>query len=93
LSSPFSRHLVSHPDFRCSSDNVRTEGNDRPFDDSALPCPEVIATVEQQGDRARPRAHPARPDEPLGARLASRLEPAERRIDDRLAELPRPPRL
>ena len=69
------------------------EGEPRPFDDSSLSCAEVIATAEQQRDRAARRAHLARPDEPIGARLASRLEPAERRIDDRLAELPRPPRL
>jgi MerR family copper efflux transcriptional regulator len=70
----------------------RSESNYRLFDESALWCAHVIATlrslgltikeIDQLGD-----AYLSGPDEPLGAQLAALLERAERRIDDRIAEL------
>jgi MerR family copper efflux transcriptional regulator len=70
----------------------RSAGGYRLFDDSALWCAHVIATLRSLGltikeiDRLG-SAYLSRPDEPIGPRLAALLDRAERRIDDRIAEL------
>jgi DNA-binding transcriptional MerR regulator len=70
----------------------RSEGGYRLFDESALWCAQVISTLRSLGlsikeiDRLG-RAYLSDPDEPLGPRLAALLDRAERRIDDRIAEL------
>jgi DNA-binding transcriptional MerR regulator len=70
----------------------RSESNYRLFDESALWCAHVIASLRSLGltikeiDRLA-RAYLSRPDEPLGPQLAALLNRAERRIDDRIAEL------
>jgi MerR family transcriptional regulator, copper efflux regulator len=70
----------------------RSEGNYRLFDESALWCAQVISTLRTLGltikeiDRLG-RDYLSRPDEPVGPRVAALLDRAERRIDDRIAEL------
>jgi MerR family transcriptional regulator, copper efflux regulator len=70
----------------------RSESNYRLFDESALWCAHVIASLRSLGltikeiDRLA-RAYLSRPDEPLGPQLAALMNRAERRIDDRIAEL------
>lgn len=70
----------------------RSEGNYRLFDESALWCAQVISTLRTFGltikeiDRLG-RDYLSRPDEPVGPRVAALLDRAERRIDDRIAEL------
>ena len=70
----------------------RSEGNYRLFDESALWCAQVIETLRSLGlsikeiDRLA-RAYLARPDESIGHALAAALDAAERRTDDRIAEL------
>jgi MerR family transcriptional regulator, copper efflux regulator len=70
----------------------RSDGGYRLFDESALWCANVIQTLRSLGltikeiDRLG-RAYLSRPDEPIGPRLAALLDAAERRIDDRMAEL------
>jgi MerR family copper efflux transcriptional regulator len=70
----------------------RSEGNYRLFDESALWCASVIETLRSLGLTIKEidqlgRAYLSRPDEPIGPRLAALLDTAERRIDDRIAEL------
>ena len=70
----------------------RSDGNYRLFDESALWCAQVISTLRTLGltikeiDRLA-RAYLSRSDEPVGPRVAAMLNRAERRIDDRIAEL------
>jgi MerR family copper efflux transcriptional regulator len=70
----------------------RSDGNYRLFDESALWCARVISTLRMLGltikeiDRLG-RDYLSRPDEPVGPRVAALLDGAERRIDDRIAEL------
>ena len=70
----------------------RSDGNYRLFDESALWCAQVISTLRSLGltikeiDRLG-RAYLSRPEEPVGPQLAALLDRAERRIDDRIAEL------
>jgi MerR family copper efflux transcriptional regulator len=70
----------------------RSEGGYRLFDESALWCAQVIATLRSLGLTIREidqlgRAYLSQPDEPIGPRLAAVLDQTERRIDDRIAEL------
>ena len=70
----------------------RSEGNYRLFDESALWCAQAIETLRSLGLTIREidqlaRAYLSRPDESIGLRLAALLDAAERRIDDRIAEL------
>jgi MerR family copper efflux transcriptional regulator len=70
----------------------RSEGNYRLFDESALWCAQVIATLRSLGLTIKEidqlgRAYLSRPNEPIGPRLAALLDGAERRIGDRIAEL------
>ena len=70
----------------------RSEGNYRLFDESALWCAQVIETLRSLGLTIKEidqlgHAYLSRPDEPIGPRLAALLDGAERRIDDRIAEL------
>jgi len=70
----------------------RSDGNYRLFDESALWCAQVIETLRSLGLTIKEidqlaRAYLSRPDEAIGPRLAARLDAAERRIDDRIAEL------
>src|SRR5918998_136275 len=70
----------------------RSDGNYRLFDESALWCAQVIETLRSLGltikeiDRLA-RAYLGGPDEPIGPRLTAMLDAAERRIEDRHAEL------
>jgi MerR family transcriptional regulator, copper efflux regulator len=70
----------------------RSDGNYRLFDESALWCAQVIQTLRSLGltikeiDRLA-GAYLARPDGSIGPRLAAALDAAERRIDERTAEL------
>ena len=70
----------------------RSEGNYRLFDESALWCAQVISTLRTLGltikeiDRLG-RDYLSRPEELVGPRVAALLDRAERRIDDRIAEL------
>ena len=70
----------------------RSEGNYRLFDESALWCAQVISTLRNLGltikeiDRLG-HDYLSRPEGPVGPRVAALLELAERRIDDRIAEL------
>jgi DNA-binding transcriptional MerR regulator len=70
----------------------RSDGNYRLFDESALWCAQVISTLRTLGltikeiDRLG-RDYLSCPDEPVGPRVAGLLDRAERRIDDRIAEL------
>jgi MerR family copper efflux transcriptional regulator len=70
----------------------RSEANYRLFDESALWCAQVIGTLRSLGLTIKEieqfaRDYLGRPDEPIGPRLAALLDRAERRIDERLAEL------
>ena len=70
----------------------RSDGGYRLFDDSALWCARVIEALRSLGLTIREidelaRAYLNRPDEPIGPRLAELLDAAERRIEDRIAEL------
>lgn len=70
----------------------RSEGNYRLFDESALWCAQVIETLRSLGLTIKEidslaRAYLSRPDESIGPRLAALLDAAERRIDNRIAEL------
>jgi MerR family copper efflux transcriptional regulator len=70
----------------------RSEGGYRLFDDSALWCAQVISTLRSLGltikeiDRLG-SAYLSHPDEPIGPHLATLLDGAEQRIEDRIAEL------
>jgi DNA-binding transcriptional MerR regulator len=70
----------------------RSDGNYRLFDDSALWCAEVIETLRSFGltikeiDRLA-RAYLSGPGESMGPLLAAALDAAERRTEDRIAEL------
>jgi MerR family transcriptional regulator, copper efflux regulator len=70
----------------------RSEGGHRLFDESALWCAHVISTLRSLGvtvkeiDRLA-SAYLSRPNEPVGPGVAALLDRAERRIDDRVAEL------
>jgi len=70
----------------------RSDGNYRLFDESALWCATVIQTLRSLGLTIKEidqlgRAYLSRPDESIGPRLAALLDVAERRIEDRIAEL------
>ena len=70
----------------------RSEGGYRLFDESALWCANVISTLRSLGLTIKEIEQLARdyvngPDEPVGPRVAALLDRAERRIDDRIAEL------
>jgi MerR family transcriptional regulator, copper efflux regulator len=70
----------------------RSEGNYRLFDESALWCAQVIGKLRSLGLTIKQieqlgSAYLSRPEEPLGTRLAALLDRAERRIDERIAEL------
>src|SRR5919109_558771 len=70
----------------------RSEGNYRLFDASAVWCARVVSTLRSLGLTIKEidglgRAYLSRPDEPIGPRLAAALDHAEKRIDDRIAEL------
>ncbi|MGH2712415.1 MAG: MerR family transcriptional regulator [Thermoleophilaceae bacterium] len=70
----------------------RSEGNYRLFDASALWCAQVVSTLRSLGLTIKQidqlgSAYLSRPDEPIGPRLAALLDQAEKRIDDRIAEL------
>jgi MerR family copper efflux transcriptional regulator len=70
----------------------RSEGNYRLFDESALWCAHVIETLRSLGLTIKEidqlaRAYLRRPDTSIGPRLAAFLDTAERRIEDRIAEL------
>jgi MerR family copper efflux transcriptional regulator len=70
----------------------RSEGGYRLFDQSALWCAQVIETLRSLGLTIKEidqlgREYLHRPDEPIGPRLATLLDRAEQRIDDRIAEL------
>ena len=70
----------------------RSESGYRLFDDSALWCARVIGTLRSLGLTIKEieklaRAYLSRPDEPIGPHLAALLGRAERRINDRIAEL------
>ena len=70
----------------------RSEGGYRLFDESALWCAHVISTLRSLGVTIKEidqlaSAYLSRPDEPVGPRVAALLDRAERRIDDRIAEL------
>jgi DNA-binding transcriptional MerR regulator len=70
----------------------RSDGGYRLFDESALWCAQVIQTLRSLGLTIKEidtlgRAYLARPDEPIGPRLATLLDQAEHRIDHRIAEL------
>jgi DNA-binding transcriptional MerR regulator len=70
----------------------RSEGGYRLFDDTALWCAQVIATLRSLGLTIKEidqlgHAYLSRPDEPIGPRLASLLDRAEQRTEERIAEL------
>jgi len=70
----------------------RSEGGYRLFDESALWCAQVIATLRSLGLTIKEidelaRAYLQRPGEPIGPRLAALISGSERRIDDRIGEL------
>jgi DNA-binding transcriptional MerR regulator len=70
----------------------RSDGGYRLFDDSALWCAHVVATLRSLGLTIKEidqlgRAYLSRPDESIGPRLAAMLDQAEHRIDERMAEL------
>jgi MerR family copper efflux transcriptional regulator len=70
----------------------RTEGGYRLFDESALWCAQVVSTLRSLGLTIKEidqlgRQYLGRSDERIGPRLAALLDRAERRIDDRIAEL------
>jgi DNA-binding transcriptional MerR regulator len=70
----------------------RSEGGYRLFDESALWCAQVIATLRSLSLTIKELERLARdylshPYEPVGPRVAALLDGAERRIEDRVAEL------
>jgi MerR family transcriptional regulator, copper efflux regulator len=70
----------------------RSDGNYRLFDESALWCAQVIETLRSLGLTIKEidqlaRAYLSGPNESIGPRLVAALDAAERRIDDRIAEL------
>jgi MerR family copper efflux transcriptional regulator len=70
----------------------RSDGGYRLFDESALWCAQVVSTLRSLGLTIKEidqlgSAYLSRPDAPIGPRLATLLERAEQRIDDRIAEL------
>jgi DNA-binding transcriptional MerR regulator len=70
----------------------RSEGNYRLFDSSALWCCQVITNLRSLGLTIKEieqlaGIYLARPEEPIGPRLASLVDRAERRIDERIREL------
>jgi MerR family transcriptional regulator, copper efflux regulator len=70
----------------------RSEGGYRLFDESALWCAHVIERLRSLGLTIKEidqlgSAYLSRPDEPIGPCLAELLDGAERRIEDRIAEL------
>jgi MerR family transcriptional regulator, copper efflux regulator len=70
----------------------RSESGYRLFDESALWCAQVIATLRSLGLTIKEieelaRGYLSHPDEPVGPRVAALLDTAERRIEDRIAEL------
>jgi MerR family transcriptional regulator, copper efflux regulator len=70
----------------------RSEANYRLFDGSALWCVRVIANLRSLGLTLKEIEELAvvyldRPGEPLGPHLGAALERAERRIEERVAEL------
>ena len=70
----------------------RSDGNYRLFDESAVRCARVISTLRSLGltikeiDRLA-EAYFRCPEEPLGPQVAALLAGAERRLDERAAEL------
>ena len=70
----------------------RSEANYRLFDESALWCAQVIGKLRSLGLTINQiellaNDYQSRPDEPIGPQLAALLDQAERRIDERIAEL------
>ena len=70
----------------------RSDGGYRLFDESALWCAQVIAELRAVGLTVREieslaRVYLDRADEPIGPHLARLLTQAERRVDERIAEL------
>ena len=70
----------------------RSEGNYRLFDESALWCAQVVQTLRSLGLTIKEidqlgRAYLSQPDERIGPHLAELLDGAERRIEERMAEL------
>jgi MerR family transcriptional regulator, copper efflux regulator len=70
----------------------RSEGNYRLFDETALWCAQVIGELRSLGLTIKEierlaSAYLSRPEEPVGPHLAALLDRAERRIDERIAEL------
>jgi MerR family copper efflux transcriptional regulator len=70
----------------------RSEGNYRLFDASALWCAQVVSTLRSLGLTIKEidelaSAYLERTDEAIGPRLAALLDRAERRIEDRIADL------
>lgn len=70
----------------------RSGGGYRLFDESALWCAHVISTLRSLGVTVKEidqlaSAYLSGPDEPVGPRVAALLDRAERRIEDRIAEL------
>jgi MerR family copper efflux transcriptional regulator len=70
----------------------RSAGNYRLFDESALWCAQVIANLRAVGLTIKEIEHVAgeylaRPEEPIGPQIAPLLARAERRIEERIAEL------
>ena len=70
----------------------RSEANYRLFDESAIWCVQVIGNLRSLGLTIKEIQQLAavyldRPGEPIGPRLAALLDRAERRIEERLAEL------
>jgi DNA-binding transcriptional MerR regulator len=70
----------------------RSEANYRLFDESALWCVRTIANLRSLGLTVKEiqgltEVYLDRPEEPIGPHLAALVERAERRIEERLAEL------
>jgi MerR family transcriptional regulator, copper efflux regulator len=70
----------------------RSEANYRLFDEAAIWCVEVISSLRSLGLTIKEIQELAalyldRPDQPIGPRLAALLDRAERRIEQRRAEL------
>jgi MerR family copper efflux transcriptional regulator len=70
----------------------RSDGGYRLFDESALWCAQVISTLRSLGITIKEIArlgdeYLRQPDEPIGPRIATLLDRAEQRIDERIAEL------
>jgi MerR family copper efflux transcriptional regulator len=72
----------------------RSEANYRLFDESALWCVRMIGNLRSLGLTIKEiqeftTVYLGRPEEPIGPYLAALVERAERRIEERLAELER----